>query len=825
MEKSDPHDEKAQTDSDGAPQCTARIAIFEATDAQRPVANAWFERQGRTWQVRLQARDELVAERVRASLEAAAVHSTCDDAAADEVHPSQWPAIFENLEERGFKAKELPIHDHTIQLELDMHRGRAVASYDTTNVYATRDEVLAKDLTEKLTAALKESAVELANEVADAARTGDHERAAQIVREARNEGRFSLPLCDELLNALRAIDCASLSPEDRRTVLRCLASTADMLQRYDVARDAAEALLSDADAALDASERAAYEMVSALGAIKAGRSETGLLRLRRLSRRDGLDATTRAWIWRNISLALPPENPEARAAARHSADAFLEAGNKKEAAKSLKRAIDCTRNQEPSAALETFDEILTLMTGKGVGDRALRATVLHSSAQMLAQMARHAAAFERAREAAELQENLVGWEERRVASLYLAAIEARAAGLIEAAEAAEREAKHLADQLRTPHYKLAARLIDLFTNFSATAAESLVRDAKKVHHDDVVTGVAIVRGLLDDTLTDERNLELLEEQLAGSDQTSIAAKLMGPPVLLALALLLERMGEHDRAEVWFRQAHDANPLDTATLSYLINNLWKREKWGDAAVLIKKHLARYGELPGLMYAYSRSLFEAGSITEAIPALARAWELLEARPDLRKIVMNLRERALSIPVLPQIVTSGASTVVTLDEIGAALREFAIFVSAEKRMRFWTTSTGRVHTWREFPERYGQDLLHTYLQARFGDRVHVLEEVTAGAGRIDVLVQVRGGLTFVIELKMCGATYSSAYAAAGEEQLQHYMANRKTSIGYLLVFDGRMRDFAKPLLVQSDPAATIDEIFVDVRPTVRRNTDNAV
>ena len=74
---------------------------------------------------------------------------------------------------------------------------------------------------------------------------------------------------------------------------------------------------------------------------------------------------------------------------------------------------------------------------------------------------------------------------------------------------------------------------------------------------------------------------------------------------------------------------------------------------------------------------------------------------------------------------------------------------------------------------------------------------EEIVAGAGRIDLYLKFAGGLSIVVEIKMCGGSYSSAYAAAGEQQITHYMENKGTKLGYLLVFDGRTRDFGKRVL----------------------------
>src|SRR5579871_642647 len=103
----------------------------------------------------------------------------------------------------------------------------------------------------------------------------------------------------------------------------------------------------------------------------------------------------------------------------------------------------------------------------------------------------------------------------------------------------------------------------------------------------------------------------------------------------------------------------------------------------------------------------------------------------------------------------------------------------------MTFWTKKE-RDYDWIERPENWAQHLLHTALQTRFGERVEIFPELPTGAGRLDLYLKFSGGLAIVVELKMCGFRYSSPYAAAGEEQINHYMDNRKTNLGYLVVFD---------------------------------------
>jgi hypothetical protein len=115
----------------------------------------------------------------------------------------------------------------------------------------------------------------------------------------------------------------------------------------------------------------------------------------------------------------------------------------------------------------------------------------------------------------------------------------------------------------------------------------------------------------------------------------------------------------------------------------------------------------------------------------------------------------------------------------------------------------------------------LLHTFLKGRFLEQVNVFEELDSGAGRLDLYVQLRGGLTAILELKMCGGGYSSNYAASGETQLVHYMKNRDSKLGYLVVFDARSRDFGKALLSGGNSLTIITKV-VDLRPDVVAATE---
>lgn len=94
-------------------------------------------------------------------------------------------------------------------------------------------------------------------------------------------------------------------------------------------------------------------------------------------------------------------------------------------------------------------------------------------------------------------------------------------------------------------------------------------------------------------------------------------------------------------------------------------------------------------------------------------------------------------------------------------------------------------------------------------------------AGAGIIDLYIILQGGLKIVVELKICGgAGYSSNYALSGKDQLIHYIKNTQTKIGFLIVFDGRMRDFGKGFIpIQSVDDISIFTTAIDMRPKIEK------
>jgi hypothetical protein len=136
----------------------------------------------------------------------------------------------------------------------------------------------------------------------------------------------------------------------------------------------------------------------------------------------------------------------------------------------------------------------------------------------------------------------------------------------------------------------------------------------------------------------------------------------------------------------------------------------------------------------------------------------------------------------------------------------------------MTFWrrAAESGRGHHWIEKPESHAKHLLSTFLAGAFDTGLKQFEEIATGAGRIDLFLELAGGVSAIVELKMVGAPYSSTYALQGEGQIAHYMDNRDCHLGYLVAFDARTQTWGE-LPLEDAGANTIIRIFIDVRPDV--------
>ena len=218
------------------------------------------------------------------------------------------------------------------------------------------------------------------------------------------------------------------------------------------------------------------------------------------------------------------------------------------------------------------------------------------------------------------------------------------------------------------------------------------------------------------------------------------------------------------------------------------------------------------------AAERALFELGRYNEAFEQFlkVRAPSIEPQSQEFIKKCMDM-STDLKLPARPELRDA-----LELSDLTDGLHEFASHTSSRLRMRFWRKDgKKKVHKWVQGPEDVGKSLLISFLGGKYGEgSVTVVEEHRAGAGVIDLYVLLSSGSKVIIELKICGGSgYSKKYALTGVEQLVHYMSNCRANIGYLIVFDARIRDFGigiDDMLSRSDKV--IYGLAIDLRPTFR-------
>ena len=723
----------------------------------------------------------------------------------------------------GFQVHDLPNADFALTVEYDIKSGRTIGLHKALHDWAKVDGAVVSSLHAAMVGMFAQGSKELAAEVERFVDADDHNGAAEAVKAGRQGMGFFGALSPELADALEKIRVVDLDADTRRLVRECRMAVAAQLERYDMAEDDASALLQDGAASTNLAMRAHLENVIAIASVKRGEIETALSIWRKLLEKpELLDPLERAWVWRNLSMALPEQRGEAVRAARLSTDAFLEAGDKREAATSLMHISRLLEFESPSSAIEQLDGMLAIITQNGLMGSELRAAIHHARGNRLRELRAHPDALDAALKAVDLRRGVSGVEDEMISSLYLAVMEAEAVGNSDLAHQLKSEAREMEAATSSIHFEMAHRIEDLFSNFDRDAADKILSDARALGDMSLIAGAGVAASVADPNVGTTSRLRRLETTFRDLERGG-ANEDAKRPVMMAIAVTLRDDDQFDRATTWLRSVLESHPLALDARDMLVDILWRSEDWGEAAIFLKTQIDLHGEAPGLLYAYGKSLLEAGNISASIPILSQGLNLTKSTDTLHSVIAELRERALNlggtITLRPQ--APDEMRPVLRDELEQALREFSIFIAAEKRMGFWKTTTSGTrgdHVWISHPEQRAQDLLHTFLKARFQSRISLFEELGTGAGRLDLFLRLDSGLCVIVELKMCGFGYSSAYAASGEEQIRHYMQNRSSHIGYLVVFDSRLDIFGTPLVNgDNESSDTICEFIVDVRPRV--------
>jgi hypothetical protein len=488
-----------------------------------------------------------------------------------------WQRLVTALGHAGFTVEELPHGDMQLEYVFDPATGRLVGKTQTLHDFTASTEGLARDLTRAVERAFAAPAEHLAQSLSEALTNDNYVEMSAALEDASAAASIYHGATKELLNTLLQVNAEFLTPHQRSNLYRCQLGAAHRVGRNAMVGKIAAAMLSDASLELSTSERGELRMAVGVGHAAEGRIETAVaLWHSLLEDPQGVAPRTRGWLYRNLSLAHSDQHPDARRFARCSADAFLEIGDRREAGKSFVCLAKCLTWESPAAAVTALEEIKTWFEANNLSDRDDRAAILHVLANQLYAFGRPAEAYAVAQEAADLRADLLGAEEARIASLYLAGFVAERAGMTTEAIRCNALASALAKATGSVQFALAERVNKFFDEFDRATADALVRDALAAGEIEIESAARAAIATCDNTLDHASRLEILELALQRLTEHGADAAAL-EPVRLAIAMRLTENDEHDRAADWYEKILDDEPLHgVARQNYAATHFKRRD---------------------------------------------------------------------------------------------------------------------------------------------------------------------------------------------------------------------------------------------------------
>lgn len=717
----------------------------------------------------------------------------------------------------GLTVKPIPAGDITVNALWDADSGNVVGRSHVEDGVEPFAPDLLRGINDSVARAMRMGADRLAARIT--ALTGSADAAAQAaaaLEVARGEGLFAFEPSRALGDALAGVDPAALEPHVARKFLEARTAIAVRLEEFERAAVDACALL-DRWTDLPPADAAEYRNIEGIAHARAGRFEAAAAIWSSLAYHTaGIAPGSRGQVLRNLASISPASDPQTLRLYEESSDAFLQAGDRRDAAISLIYLSDALEHHSGDQAITMLAKADALLDEPSLIGEALRAALQYARAKRLVALERTQEAFDAALASVEARRGLIGQEEGLLASLALTLTLAERLGDDRAA-ILRQESEALLQAVPSPRFVMGAKIDALGDAWDDSVAEQLRQESQA--SSDMVSRIAAGTLLIanDPALTSEHRLARLE----ALHESMVAEGAAGPlltPIRLALAGVLRDSGRSDRAIPWLEKILLDAPLAEGIARMLLELLRAEKRWEAALSVATREVSLKGETFDRVIVVAELALSAGSKESAFKAAYRA-EALAGNEAERARARELVEKALAQgPSFASDLQGPVVAPVTTSELDAEMQRYAARTSADYRMEFWEKPRGaKKHAWVSQPERRAQTQLRIWLDAAFGERVTIIEEISAGAGRLDLLLQLAGGTQVIVELKMCGFGYSSNYAAAGEKQIRHYMQNRGVHLGFLVVHDGRMRKFGESVLQPSGMGRqTVRELFVDVRPS---------
>lgn len=263
-------------------------------------------------------------------------------------------------------------------------------------------------------------------------------------------------------------------------------------------------------------------------------------------------------------------------------------------------------------------------------------------------------------------------------------------------------------------------------------------------------------------------------------------------------------------------------LNTVVYDYNFNAIYienciTQNKWDLLEEFTYLYNERVEETSENQYLLAKSLYEQNKdLNKALTILTKIENEVNEnqKTDLNKIKSDLISRNCQINF--DLTKNQVKEIVTQRILEEAIEEFIQYVEANLRKDYFQyDKQSKTYRWISKPEERCKKILKFFLDTKFKNEITSIDEVSTGAGYIDLYLIFKSGLEIIMELKICGNGYSAPYAEKGINQLKHYLHNKQSKLGYLIVFDARKNEFGKKIQsVLTTEKYLIQTKFVDMR-----------
>ncbi|MDE6313302.1 MAG: hypothetical protein K2M46_06725 [Lachnospiraceae bacterium] len=677
---------------------------------------------------------------------------------------------------------------------------------------------------------------EFANELKDLVDKEEYEEAVLFFEEGCQKEKVWMGKrknMEQILTSISIIPMEKLfASPNRKRVLEGIIVAAERCVGYGKIEHVIDRYIRDYEDGLDEDFLITLWTCKANAAAQNSKRETACRYYHKVIEKGNEKGKLQPWAYRGLACMLGLDNPDGTYYEKRASEAFLLEGNIKEYITSLVGLSENIKTSEPEVALSYLDKAMKILDENNIEQGNLLASLYLRKSHIYVMLDEIKRAQEEVKSALRIHNNLglIGNEIDKINILnsnYLFS-EMMHENIDEMMyqEELKRYEKYLPQKDSVP-YQLRKYLTTVLKGGNEVALEKIESEILMQQDMTLQAAYYLVRAI--QTKDMENALELTE--IAWNKcQDNKEDKELQACIARWMGIVYWNCREYDKALAWMEKSMKAGPYFSGTRNDYGEMLWKSEKWDQACAFFRDQVKRYGETPVLLYRLGKSLYECGQYEAAVGWLIKANKELPEQDCVQDYLNKALEACSDACSMEgkvgqlesDLYDFSGQVTVTLESFEQCLRDFCTLLKTEKRMSFWTTDHQK-HKWRKFPEQHGQDLLHTFMKARFGDALEVLEEVDIGAGRMDIYLCFKNGIKTIVELKMCGGGYSSGYAMHGVEQVVHYLENKKVHVGYLLIMDGRMRDCGKGIEPQYKKENYFVRAFVaDIRPEVRTQCD---